>query len=259
MNPIRINRIGEINHNKYGSEMKIIDYKDCHNIVVKFNNGYTTNATYQWFKKGSVDNPYDKTVYYIGYLGEGKYKIDYEHSKLNTQEYKVWFSMFVRCYDKKYQEKYPTYMNCKVCEKWHNFQVFAKWYDENYYTVDDEVMCLDKDILHKENKIYSPDNCVFVPERINLLFVKNNKRRGNLPIGVSWHKRDKVYVSQCGILENNKRKNKYLGSYNNSTQAFNKYKNFKEKYIKDVANEYKNKIPTNLYDALYSYEVEITD
>ena len=37
------------------------------------------------------------------------------------------------------------------------------------------------------------------------------------------------------------------------------YKQFKEKYIKQVADEYKDLIPQKLYDALYKYEVEIND
>jgi hypothetical protein len=45
-------------------------------------------------------------------------------------------------------------------------------------------MALDKDILYKGNKIYSPDTCVFVPQEINALFVKNDANRGDLPIGV---------------------------------------------------------------------------
>lgn len=44
--------------------------------------------------------------------------------------------------------------------------------------------------------------------------------------------------------------------------AFNIYKSSKEKVIKEVADYYKNKypkFPKKLYDALYAYEVEITD
>ena len=33
----------------------------------------------------------------------------------------------------------------------------------------------------------------------------------------------------------------------------------KEKNIKEVANYFKDEIPVKLYNALYSYEVEITD
>jgi uncharacterized UPF0160 family protein len=37
------------------------------------------------------------------------------------------------------------------------------------------------------------------------------------------------------------------------------YKHFKEKYIKEIADKYKEKIPSKLYEAMYRYEVEITD
>ena len=87
--------------------------------------------------------------------------------------------MLRRCYDEKLHKKYPTYIDCKVCEEWLNFQNFAKWYYNNYYEIENEKICLDKDILHKGNKIYSPDNCVFVPNNINVLFVKSDKSRGD--------------------------------------------------------------------------------
>ena len=37
------------------------------------------------------------------------------------------------------------------------------------------------------------------------------------------------------------------------------FNNYKENLIKKKANEYKNKIPKKLYDAMYNYKVEITD
>lgn len=68
--------------------------------------------------------------------------------------------MIKRCYNQKCLLKDNTYRGCSVCDEWLNFQNFGEWYDENYYEVPNEVMDLDKDILHKGNKIYSPDNCV---------------------------------------------------------------------------------------------------
>ena len=41
--------------------------------------------------------------------------------------------------------------------------------------------------------------------------------------------------------------------------AFEAYKKEKEKYIKEVAEEYKSVIPTELYDAMYKYKILITD
>lgn len=55
--------------------MKIVDYKNCENVVVEFQDEYKCqkNTTYVNFKRGQVKNPYDKTACGVGYVGEGKY------------------------------------------------------------------------------------------------------------------------------------------------------------------------------------------
>ena len=201
-------------------------------------------------------NPYDKTIFEIGYLGEGKY-----NRKIHFEIYKVWRCMLQRCYAPYYLDKHPTYRDCMVCEEWLNFQNFAKWYEENYYKVKEEKMSLDKDILYKGNKLYSPSTCVFVPQRINNLFTKGNAIRGEYPIGVSYEKSCNKLTVCCNIYKNGKNKTEHLGRYsiNKPFQAFYVYKKYKENYIKQVADEYKELIPKKLYDALYKYEVEIND
>lgn len=248
-----IDRTGEENVNIYGSKMKIIKYKNANNIDVQFEDGYICyNTHYQYFKKGSIVSPYDKTVLNIGCLGEGKY--NYTENHKNTNQYKTWFSMLQRCYDNKFQEKHPSYKGCGVCEEWLNFQNFAEWYEKNYYKVDNEQMCLDKDILNKNNKIYSPNTCIFVPQSINKLFTKRQNDRGKYPIGVTCKINNK-FSSNCNI--NGKRK--FLGYFDNENYAFEAYKKFKEDYIKEKAEEYKEKIPKRLYEAMYDYIVEIDD
>ena len=116
-------------------------------------------------------------------------------------------------------------------------------------------MQLDKDILFKNNKIYSPQNCIFVPRVINMLFVKSNKIRGVYPIGVSYNKTNNKYVAHC----NAQNSTIHLGTYSTSQEAFVVYKKHKEQKIKDIANKFKLKIPKQLYSALVNYEVEITD
>ena len=51
----------------------------------------------------------------------------------------------------------------------------------------------------------------------------------------------------------------YLGVFETPKQAFQVYKQAKEDYIKEVAEEYKGKIDNRLYEALMNYEVEIDD
>lgn len=257
----KVDRIGERNINNFGSEMVIVDYRGALDIDVYFPeyDWIAKHRRYNAFKKGQIKCPYEKKVCGVGYLGEGDYKVS-ENGK-NTRVYQTWQHMLERCYDEKYHEKYPTYIDCEVCEEWLCFQSFAEWFYDNYYTVDDETMCLDKDILVKGNKIYSPENCIFVPERINTLFVKSDKSRGYYPIGVNYNKVSEKFQARCNIYnyEENKKEKHSLGYYDTPQKAFEVYKEFKERYIKKVANYYKDKISSKLYKALYNYEVDIND
>ena len=161
----------------------------------------------------------------------------------------------MRCYDEKIKNKHPTYKECVVCGEWLLYDNFKKWCDENYYQIDNERMQVDKDILFKRNKLYSPDTCCFVPDRINSLIIKSDSIRGKYPIGVSYKKNTGLY---CASMKKNNR-NVWLGEYTTPEKAFSVYKIEKEKYIKEVADEYRDKIPNKIYNALYNYEVEIDD
>ena len=138
-------------------------------------------------------------------------------------------------------------------------QNMCKWLEENYYEIPGEQMCLDKDILYKGNKIYSRNTCIFVPQRINTLFVKCDKNRGENPIGVHPRESGNYQAICCDGYG----KNIPLGTYTTKEQAFNVYKKYKEKVIEEVANSYEGRIPEPYYSklktAMYNYEVEIDD
>lgn len=264
------NRVGEIFYNTQGLKMWIKEYRKAMDVDIEFEDGFISyNKRYSDFKKGSIDNKnfkknkkchtqnsLNKNIYNNGYIGIGK-----ETCTTNILTYKYWESMLERCYSDKYKMKNPKYKNVTCCEDWLCFQNFAKWYKDNFYTIDNERMELDKDILHKGNKIYAPENCCFVPSRINSLFVKCDAKRGNYPIGVNYRKDNNKYVARYSTVNNKiEIERVYLGQYNSSDEAFYKgYKPFKEQYIKQVAEEYKDKIPKQLYDAMMNYIVEITD
>ena len=254
---MRINRTGETNNNNFGSEMTIIRYKNKEDIDIYFSDYDWTfeHAKYINFKNGKIKCPYEPRYRNKGYLGERQYKSSIKGK--STKSFQTWNGMLERCYDIKYQTKQPTYVDCTVCDEWLNFQNFAKWYDNNYYHIDGEKMCLDKDILIKNNKIYSPDTCIIVPESINLLFVKANNLRGEYPIGVYYNSKNNKLIARCDI----RGKKIHLGCFelNQIEEAFLAYKTFKENHIKRIADEYKDLIPERLYNAMYEYEVEITD
>lgn len=254
-----LDRKGERKIMNCGEEAEIIEYINNKEIIVKFiKTGEMIKCEYNNFKKGKIKSHFTPTVYGVGIVGTDKI-VDVNGKKAIS--YEIWRSMLQRCYDEKALQRNPTYKNCLVCKEWLYYPNFKSWYDNNYYDVDDEQMCLDKDILFKGNKIYSPETCIFVPHNINKLFTKSNKVRGSLPIGVCWVNRDKVYRAQCNIFDIKSKisKRKNLGNFINIEQSFNTYKKAKEENIKQVADYYKDQIPKKLYDAMYKYEVYIDD
>jgi len=256
----KINRVGEVRYNKFGTKLTIIEYNCEKDIRVQMNDTtFFVTSSYREFRKDKLTSPYDKSICGIGYFGEGNYKAFDVETKKPTKEYDAWRSMIRRCYDNTVSN-HSSYEDCTVCEEWHNFQVFAKWFDKNYYEVNKESMQVDKDILVKGNKIYSPNTCLIVPNTINTIFIKAFGARNGLPIGVySREKRQplKPYVAQCGDIDLGKQKT--LGSFKTPKEAFLVYKEYKEEYIKRIANRYINNIPNILYKAMYKYKVEITD
>lgn len=253
-------RIGEEKINSQGIRMKIIKYNHAEDIDVLFeNDDIIKNRTYDNFTNGRIKSLIYPNIYGVGCIGYGEYVGNI--NKVMTTEYSSWHGMLRRCYDEKWRIKQPTYMGCSVDKEWHNFQNFAKWFNENKWSKD--CTCVDKDILNKGNKIYSSQNCILVDGRLNSLLLTGKAKRTELPIGVWYRKRINKYESGCSIIdESGKRFVKYLGYYDTPMEAFNTYKSFKEEYIRQVADEYKLKypqLPQKLYDALYAYEVEITD
>ena len=255
----KIGKIGEENINNFGSKMIIKEYRGCMDMDVYFPeyNWTFKHATYQSFKNGNIRCPYERRYFGVGYLGEGKYTVK-ENGKLK-KEYVIWHSMLERCYDPKYQEKYTTYKGCRVEEYLLNFQHMGEWIKDNYYEVPGERMCLDKDILCKGNKIYSRGTCIFVPERINLLFIKSNKRRGSNPIGVIELPSGNYRV----FCSNGYGKQIGLGTYKTEEEAFQAYKEYKEKLIKETIDSYEGIIREPHYiklkTAMYNYKFEIDD
>lgn len=241
--------IGETKRNTYGTEMKIV--ADCGNgrVDVQFCDSHAAvvNTAYVNFKRGTVKNPYDRTVFQTGYLGEGPYltKVNGKCPISNL----VWMAMIQRCYSEKWKDQHAAYYGiCTVSDEWLNYQHFATWYEENQYEVNGRLH-LDKDILVPGNKVYSAETCLLVPQRINMLFMsKKRKKDADLPTGL--HRvftKDAVKFRSCyNTVE--------LGTFNTIEEAYDSYVRAKERHIREVADEYKNIIPQKVYDALVGYQ-----
>ena len=243
----KLDRVGMEKYNNFGSLMRIKEYRNCLDIDIEFPeyNWVSTNKAFGDFKRGLIYCPYEPRVFGIGYHGEGPYI-----AKDDGKAYATWYDMLKRCYNENIRDKYPTYEDCYVCDEWLNFQNFAEWHYNNYYELDGERVDLEKDILYKNNNLYSPETCLYVPHRINSLFVRRNSMRGDLPIGVQ-KKRYGFGISCSGVVNDK--------LFSTAEEAFYEYKENKESLIKKVADEYKDCIPYELYNAMYEYTVEIDD
>lgn len=253
-------RLGEEKLNNQGCLMKIIEYIDKNNVIIQFQDKYKAevHTNYQLFSKGIIKNPYYPSVYTVGIIGN-KYPVSINCIK--TKEYATWSHMLERCFDKKIKDKYPTYQNISCCNEWlyyenfyewlHSQENFDKWYNGKRWS-------LDKDIIIKGNKVYSPETCCLVPQNVNSLFTKSSTMRGNFPIGVI--RRGNRYIAQCENPIHNKRR--HVGSYLTPEDAFySGYKPHKEDLIKQVAQieHDKGNITKKCYDAMMNYQVEIED
>lgn len=252
-------RIKEEHINYQGCSMKIAKYISNDDIFVEFQDKYkaVVHTQYVNFQKGSVKNPYYPSVYGVGITGN---KYPTSINKKRTKEYDAWQSMLKRCYDNKIKEKYPTYRDVTCCEEWLLYENFYEWLQtqENFDKwLNGEHWNLDKDIIVKNNKVYSPDTCCLVPQNVNKLIVRKNSKN-DLPIGV--RKEGNKFSAKCQNPFIGKAE--YIGTQDTAENAFYfEYKPYKEAIIKQVAIEEYNKgnITKKCYEAMMDYEVEITD
>ena len=256
----KTNRKEEENYNNKGCLMKIIEDNGYSDVIVEFQDEYRAkvHTSYYHFLSGEVRNPYFPNVFGVGIIGN-KYPAKIDGRR--TKECAVWYAMIRRCFDKKLKNDSSTYKDVTCCNEWFLYDNFYEWLhsQKNFDKwMNGDKWELDKDILFKGNKIYSPDTCCLVPHYVNTLFIKNNKDRGNCPIGVCFYKKTNKFRAQISYRsqQNN------IGYYLTPKDAFYLgYKPYKESLIKQVAQEEysKGNITKQCYDAMMNYEVEITD
>jgi len=180
-------------------------------------------------------------------------------TKRGYPESNTWNSMHERCnnFERKENVKNAAYLREKaiVCDEWFDYQCFAEWWHSVEYK--QVGWCLDKDILSKGNKLYSPETCCFVPQEVNILFINNRINRGKYPLGVYQHPVNKNYVAS--LRQGDRSLSQHIGSYPTVELAFAAYKNAKEIFIRSKAVLWKAQLDPRVYEAMMGWKIEITD
>ena len=193
------------------------------------------------------------TVYGVGFNDVAfQIKVD---GKIVWQ-YQLWKNMLGRCFDAKYKQRHPTYKDVTCCDEWLSFATFIEWLNKEVgYSGKLDGSELDKDLILRGNKQYSPEACSFVPRDVNVLLTDNKAARGEYPQGVNYHKHTGKFVVQLGVDG----KQKYLGLFLTPEDAFAAYKIAKEAQIKVVALRHKDVLKPAVFESLMGWEINIAD
>ena len=201
-----------------------------------------------------------KLVYGVGindadYVVKVNETIGYENGKQKRRLvwlcpfYGRWVNMLARCYSTSYKQINPTYEGCSVCEEWLRFSNFRAWMEKQ----DWEGKHLDKDLLNPRNKVYSPEACVFVDERVNIFLTECSAARGEYMIGVYWDKSKDKFRAVCRSAG----KSKHLGCFGTEIEAHKAWLAFKLKQAKILAAEQTDpRVAKALIDRYQNYIIE---
>lgn len=144
--------------------------------------------------------------------------------------YRVWVNMLLRGYNAKYKAKYPTYKEASVCKEWHLFSTFRAWMQQQ----DWEGRQLDKDLLVRGNKVYSPGTCCFLSGKVNSFLIEGTAREGQgRLIGTQWEKRGNKFVARCKNPFTLKAE--YLGTFSSERDAHQVWLDYKLKLARLLA------------------------
>ena len=142
--------------------------------------------------------------------------------------YTRWCSILSRCFSTHFHKKNPTYKDATICQEWLYLSNFKLWMESQDWVGKD----LDKDIITYDNKLYSPETCVFVDKSVNLLLSTKIKNKGDYKRGVSITKKGK-FLASC----NNGVKGVAIGYYDTEQEAYIAYVRYKSDLIIKVSRE----------------------
>lgn len=156
-------------HSSNGSGDFILLEKQGKKCVIKFvTTGFVTSALWDNLKVGKVKDPYFKSCYGVGHLGEFKKVAYWKQAK------QLWRNMLRRCYNEKGVSSY-TKKGVTVDDRWLCFADFLEdlpkldnfefWLSAHNGKT--EKYDLDKDYRIKGNTVYSRDACMFLPQSVN--------------------------------------------------------------------------------------------
>lgn len=224
-------------------------------VDVRFTETGNVNTDINLFhllKRGTKDF-WRPTVNGVGYLGKGKYKTMNGNKKEPAID--SWNGMLTRVYGDNPKNKSATYQEygVTVCEEWHNFQNFARWYHEEV-KYREKGWHLDKDYLNFGTKEYCPENCTFLPTEINCFVAYDHRKLGYRRRGVRYVPKHKGWFAKVGLGSTNNWTE--YGPYKTDKEAFLKYKLEKEKLAIKLADRWDGRVDPRIITMLRTLDIQ---
>lgn len=153
-----------------------------------------------------------------------------------------------------------SYKDVKICDSWYEFKNFAEWfkiqYDNGWWT---KGWHLDKDIISRGGKLYSPETCAYVLPALNLAFVQafnkfTNYNAARGVVRIQSPDRDIPDVFSASFDYDGM--TYHLGEFDYELYAFFTYKWAKEEFLQERATEIKHKLNPKMYEAIMSYRIQ---
>lgn len=185
-----------------------------------------------------------KKIYGVGYNSGRRGGFPAKTSEGITKEYDQWRRLLCRCYSEAWRRQHPTYEECFVDAGWHDFQNYAEWATSyKFYRTDWD---LDKDLIVVNNKCYSPETCVFLPQVINkAIVIRGGVSRGRHRFGKFF------YETSCN--------GEWIGQSENPLTFSNEWVKRKLRHIHLLAEAYKNELDPVAYTSLLGIQIAVND
>ena len=162
--------LGLVLKNNKGCKFEIIRKIDKFRFLVHFFDPECwIVGSYTSIFNQTIVNRNESMVCGIGYISTSEdAPLDFSNRNVSNA-LRIWERMIKRCYSG--EDRYKYWRGVEVCNEWHDFSNFLSWHLKQFHN--NSSWCLDKDLLARGKKVYSPNTCVYLPKIINTLLTKS--------------------------------------------------------------------------------------
>jgi thymidylate synthase len=215
INPIQESIDGEVYFDRYiviGKSEKTDSKKRKYYYIQFIKTGYITELRKDQIGKSKSFDPYERTIYGIGYLGNYKSVCNFTDKQIEILKDK-WENMFRKCYSDRYEHK-DLYENIFVHQDWHSFEQFlrdVRYLPQYHLAKEDDFKDWDLDKDYYGSNCYSKNTCVFLQSNENKLYSKSSPFKYKGKIYISQHDFAKEYNTSQSYVSRVLKKGVYKG------------------------------------------------